>query len=37
MGMELYNTSPAAKAVWDTADRHLLNTYVSLSRLSQTP
>lgn len=29
MGMELYNTSPAAKAVWDSADSHLLKTYVS--------
>lgn len=31
MGMELYNSSPAAKAVWDAADRHLLNTYVRLA------
>ena len=23
MGMELYNNSPAARAVWDTADAHL--------------
>lgn len=27
MGMELYNTSAAAKAVWDSADSHLLKTY----------
>lgn len=27
MGMELYNSSAAAKAVWDTADSHLLKTY----------
>ncbi|KZS94178.1 fatty acid synthase [Sistotremastrum niveocremeum HHB9708] len=27
MGMELYNSSPAAKAVWDGADEHLLAVY----------
>jgi fatty acid synthase subunit alpha, fungi type len=27
MGMELYNTSPAARAVWDAADAHLLAVY----------
>ena len=27
MGMDLYASSPAAKTVWDTADRHLLKTY----------
>lgn len=27
MGMDLYNTSPAAKAVWDAADEHLLAVY----------
>jgi acyl transferase domain-containing protein len=34
MGMELYNSSPAAKAVWDAADQHLLKTYVSPQRAS---
>ncbi|EKM78079.1 hypothetical protein AGABI1DRAFT_61049 [Agaricus bisporus var. burnettii JB137-S8] len=27
MGMDLYNNSPAARAVWDGADAHLLATY----------
>ncbi|KAF9007571.1 fatty acid synthase [Cyathus striatus] len=27
MGMELYNSSPAARAVWDGADAHLLAVY----------
>ncbi|KZW02887.1 fatty acid synthase [Exidia glandulosa HHB12029] len=27
MGMELYNSSPAARAVWDAADDHLLAIY----------
>ncbi|KAI1764571.1 beta subunit of fatty acid synthase [Hypoxylon sp. FL1150] len=27
MGMELYNTSPVAKEVWDRADKYLLDTY----------
>ncbi|KAL5526485.1 FAS2 [Sanghuangporus sanghuang] len=27
MGMELYNDSPAARAVWDGADKHLLAVY----------
>ena len=27
MGMELYNNSPAARAVWDNADAHLLAVY----------
>ncbi|OCF76033.1 fatty acid synthase subunit beta [Kwoniella mangroviensis CBS 8886] len=27
MGMELYNNSPVAKAVWDAADAHLTSTY----------
>jgi fatty acid synthase subunit alpha, fungi type len=27
MGMDLYNTSPTARAVWDTADEHLLAVY----------
>lgn len=27
MGMELYNTSPAARAVWDAADVHLAAVY----------
>ncbi|EIN09976.1 fatty acid synthase [Punctularia strigosozonata HHB-11173 SS5] len=27
MGMELYNTSPAARAVWDAADAHLTTVY----------
>jgi fatty acid synthase subunit alpha len=27
MGMELYNNSPAARAVWDGADEHLLAVY----------
>jgi fatty acid synthase subunit alpha, fungi type len=27
MGMDLYNSSPAARAVWEAADAHLLMTY----------
>ncbi|RXK40211.1 hypothetical protein M231_02485 [Tremella mesenterica] len=27
MGMELYNTSPVARAVWDAADAHLTSVY----------
>lgn len=27
MGMELYNTSPSARAVWDSADSHLRSVY----------
>jgi fatty acid synthase subunit alpha len=27
MGMELYNNSPASRAVWDAADVHLLSVY----------
>lgn len=27
MGMELYNTSPVARAVWDQADAHLGEVY----------
>ncbi|KDQ57051.1 hypothetical protein JAAARDRAFT_35647 [Jaapia argillacea MUCL 33604] len=27
MGMDLYNSSPAARAVWEAADAHLLNVY----------
>ncbi|KAI5290298.1 beta subunit of fatty acid synthetase, partial [Ascosphaera aggregata] len=27
MGMELYNTSPVAKEVWDRADKHFLQNY----------
>ena len=27
MGMDLYNSSPAARAVWDSADAHLLVVY----------
>ncbi|KAJ7285205.1 fatty acid synthase [Mycena rebaudengoi] len=27
MGMDLYNSSPAARAVWDAADSHLLAVY----------
>ncbi|KIO16925.1 hypothetical protein M407DRAFT_12583 [Tulasnella calospora MUT 4182] len=27
MGMELYNSSPAARAVWEAADEHLLAVY----------
>ncbi|EPQ52677.1 hypothetical protein GLOTRDRAFT_112049 [Gloeophyllum trabeum ATCC 11539] len=27
MGMDLYNNSPAARAVWDAADAHLLDVY----------
>ncbi|KAI1082890.1 beta subunit of fatty acid synthase [Whalleya microplaca] len=27
MGMDLYNTSPVAKEVWDRADKYLLDTY----------
>ena len=31
MGMDLYNSSPAARAVWDVADEHLLAVYGSQS------
>ena len=27
MGTEVYNSSPAARAVWDAADEHLLAVY----------
>jgi fatty acid synthase subunit alpha, fungi type len=27
MGMDLYNSSPAARAVWEGADAHLLSVY----------
>ncbi len=27
MGMDLYNFSPAARAVWDSADAHLISAY----------
>jgi fatty acid synthase subunit alpha, fungi type len=27
MGMELYDSSPAARAVWDSADAHLISAY----------
>jgi malonyl CoA-acyl carrier protein transacylase len=27
MGMDLYNTSPASRAVWERADAHLLAVY----------
>ena len=27
MGMDLYNSSPAARAVWEGADAHLLAVY----------
>jgi acyl transferase domain-containing protein len=27
MGMELYNSSPAARVVWDSADAHLISAY----------
>ncbi|KAJ3088169.1 3-oxoacyl-[acyl-carrier-protein] synthase [Quaeritorhiza haematococci] len=27
MGMDLYNSSPVAKEIWDRADVHMLNTY----------
>jgi malonyl CoA-acyl carrier protein transacylase len=27
VGMDLYNSSPAAPAVWDAADKHLLEVY----------
>ncbi|EGO59648.1 fatty acid synthase beta subunit dehydratase [Neurospora tetrasperma FGSC 2508] len=27
MGMDLYNSSPVAKAVWDRADKYLMDTY----------
>jgi fatty acid synthase subunit alpha, fungi type len=27
MGMELYNSSPAARAVWDSGDAHLISAY----------
>lgn len=30
MGMDLYNTSPVAKEVWDRADKYLLDTYGKL-------
>lgn len=32
MGMDLYNSSPAAHAVWDAADEHLLVVYGSRYR-----
>jgi acyl transferase domain-containing protein len=27
MGIDLYNSSPAARAVWDSADAHLISAY----------
>jgi len=27
MGMELYNSSPVAKEVWDRADKHFMDNY----------
>jgi fatty acid synthase subunit alpha, fungi type len=27
MGMDLYNSSPAARVVWDSADAHLIYAY----------
>ncbi len=27
MRMDLYNSSPAARAVWDSADAHLISAY----------
>jgi fatty acid synthase subunit beta len=32
MGMELYNSSPVAKEVWDRADKHFMDNYGMLSR-----
>jgi fatty acid synthase subunit beta len=31
MGMELYNSSPVAKEVWDRADKHFMDNYGMLS------
>ncbi len=27
MGMDLYNSSPVARAIWDSADAHLISAY----------
>jgi fatty acid synthase subunit alpha, fungi type len=37
MGMGLYNTSPAARAVWDGADEHLLAVYGFIGLVKQNP
>lgn len=37
MGMALYESSPAARAIWDSADAYLLKSYVSSSGQSWTP
>ena len=33
MGMDLYNSSPVAKEVWDRADKHFQDNYGKLTRL----
>lgn len=33
MGMELYNSSPVAKEVWDRADKHFMDNYGRLHDL----
>jgi fatty acid synthase subunit beta len=33
MGMELYNSSPVAKEVWDRADKHFMDNYGMISNL----
>jgi fatty acid synthase subunit beta len=32
MGMDLYNSSPVAKGVWDRADKHFMDNYGEFSR-----
>jgi fatty acid synthase subunit beta len=36
MGMELYNSSPVAKEVWDRADKHFMDNYGMYSVFSAT-
>jgi fatty acid synthase subunit beta len=36
MGMELYNSSPVAKEVWDRADKHFMDNYGMYSLFSAT-
>jgi hypothetical protein len=37
IGMELYNNSPAARAVWDAADAHLLAMFSAILLVSYLP
>ena len=37
MGMDLYNSSPAACAVWDAVDEHLLAAYEILDIVKHNP